>query len=158
MNEAFRGAGGPGGPGGAGSPGGRFGGRGFDGPDSVNAQRENSANAQRESRPRTSPLELDPLIGMDDVDKPLRSKVLAVPSYREKYLANVRKIAEESLDWSNIGPFIQSQANLIDEAVKTETRKLGSYEAFQAAVTTGLKEFADGRRAYLLKSVSNEPR
>jgi spore coat protein CotH len=152
MNEAFRGAGGPGGPGGT------RGGRGLGGPDTRFAQRDNSANAQRETPTRTSPLELDPLVGMDDTDKPLRSKILAVPSYRDKYLANVRQIAEESLDWDNIGPFIQSQTNLIDETVKTETRKLGSYEAFHTSVGKGLKEFADGRRVYLLKNASNGPR
>ena len=36
--------------------------------------------------------------------KPLRSKVLAVPALRAKYLANVRTIAEESLDWKKLGP------------------------------------------------------
>ncbi|TWU03428.1 CotH kinase family protein [Neorhodopirellula pilleata] len=156
MNEAFRGAGG--GPGGRrGGPGGGFG-------------RPDSEIAERDDRPRTAPLELDPMIAAEDSDKPLRSKVLAVPKYREQYLANVRQIAEESLDWNNIGPFVQTQANLIDDAVKTETRKLGSYESFRSAVSSAvikkedetvqpgrghgsmnLKEFFDGRRAYLLK-------
>ncbi|MCM2374996.1 CotH kinase family protein [Aporhodopirellula aestuarii] len=116
-----------------------------------------------------SALELDPLIGLNDASKPLRSKVLAVPKYREQYLSNLRQLADESLDWTKIGPFVQQQASLIDEAVKTETRKLGSYEAFVAATSEthastenaeprgghgamNLKEFADGRRAYLLKA------
>lgn len=41
--------------------------------------------------------------------------MLSVPKYRDKYLANVRLIAEDSLNWSNIwsniAPFIESQAN-----------------------------------------------
>ena len=30
--------------------------------------------------------ELDPLVGLDDTTKPLRSKLLAVPALRERYL------------------------------------------------------------------------
>src|SRR5262249_14431991 len=41
---------------------------------------------------------LDPLIGLDDPRKPLRSRLLAVPSLRARYLKYVRQIAEESLD------------------------------------------------------------
>ncbi|MGB7325582.1 MAG: CotH kinase family protein [Rubripirellula sp.] len=158
MNEAFRGAGGgPGGPGGRGGRGGP-GGRG-------------EAGGRGPTAITSSPLELDPLIGLDDASKPLRSKLLAVPVYREKYLANIRKIAETSLDWDNISPFIESQTALIDEAIKTETRKLGTYEAFVAATrpktdvgtaqhaqevrgghgSMNLKEFADGRRNFLLE-------
>ncbi|TWU35334.1 CotH protein [Novipirellula aureliae] len=185
MNEAFRGAGGAGGPGGGrGGPGGRAGSGAREmgaremgaremGAREMGARemgaREMGGRAQ-EARTQTSPLELDPLIGLNAADKPLRSKVLAVPEYRQKYLAKVRQIADVSLDWKNIGPFIQSQVNLIDDAVKSETRKLGSYEAFRSAVSSdsisnadaatesrgghgsmNLKEFANGRRAYLLK-------
>ena len=110
------------------------------------------------------------MIAIDDPDKPLRSKVLAVPKYRDQYLANIRQLAEESLDWNFIGRFVTSQSDLIDEAVKNETRKLGSYEAFRSAVSTNankpaiksaeqrrghgamnLKDFFDGRRKCLLK-------
>ena len=178
MNEAFRGAGGPGGPGFGGGPGGpedrrggpdRRGGRFQEGP-----QGPGGPEAPARDRPAvaTSPLELDPLIGLDDPSKPLRSNVLAVPKYRQQYLANVRKIAETSLDWNQLGPLVASQANLIDEAVKSETRKLGSYEAFTAAVvgqpvkpseaspgeirgghgSMNLREFAEGRRKFLLEN------
>ena len=37
--------------------------------------------------------ELDPLVGLDDATKPLRSKLLAVPALRERYLSYVRDIA-----------------------------------------------------------------
>ncbi len=196
MNEAFRGAGGgPGGPRGGGRGGPGFGppgfgppgfgppglgGPGFEepgfgGPEFGERGPEAEARANqapgREARRgpsavASSPLELDPLIGMDDPSKPLRSKVLAVPAYREQYLANVRKIADTSLAWDNIAPFIAAQAELIDDAVKADTRKLGTYEAFRAAVSPvveqptelrgghgsmNLKQFMDGRRAYLLK-------
>ncbi|MEO8270324.1 MAG: CotH kinase family protein, partial [Aureliella sp.] len=117
---------GPGGrgPGGRG-PGGRFEGRGPEGrPDGGGfgppgpPPEEQAARTGEEQAPRpegrdagrdrgtanSPPLELDPLIGMDDPSKPLRSKVLAVPQYREKYLANLSTLAEKCLDWNELGP------------------------------------------------------
>ncbi len=159
MNEAFRGAGGPGmggpgpggrggpGPGGRGGPGpgGRGGpgpsGRGFDGD-----RREGGPPPMNRSAVGSSPVELDPLVGLDDPSKPLRSKVLAVPKYREQYLRNIRELAEKSLDWNSLGPFVTRAASLIDEAVKTETRKLGSYEAFVAATSEAHAESKEPER------------
>jgi hypothetical protein len=42
------------------------------------------------------------------VSKPLRSKLLAVPALRAKYLALVRDIADRWLDWNRIGPLVSS--------------------------------------------------
>lgn len=114
-----------------------------------------------------SPVELDPLVGLNDPSKPLRSKLLAVPKYRQLYLQNIRTLAEQSLNWQSLGPFVAQQASLIDGEVKAETRKLGTYEAFVAATSEtkpqskepelrgghgamNLKEFVDARRNYLL--------
>ena len=44
---------------------------------------------------RPGSIELDPLIGLDDPRKPLRSKVLAVPGLKARYLDHVRTIAEK---------------------------------------------------------------
>jgi spore coat protein CotH len=183
-----RGGRGPGGFGGPGFGGPGFGGPGFGGPGGFDPGQgrpddRRPRGEQTEDRgprggdqPRPersgSPVELDPLIGLNDASKPLRSKVLAVPEYRERYLQNVRQIATESLNWSELGPFIEQQAALIGEDIKQETRRLGTHEAFLAAVSekpaapaaephTGprgghgamnLKEFIDGRQAYLLKA------
>ena len=175
MNEAFRGAGGPGmgGPGMGGPPGrGQFG-RGPGGGGRPDDQR--LPGGQGRPAISGSPLELDPLMGLDDPSKPLRSKVLAVPKYREQYLKNVRQLAEQSLDWQTLGPFIASQVALIDAAVRMETRKLGSYEAFVAATADAtlkaddkqpqsrgghgamnLKEFITTRQQYLLEKTLPE--
>jgi spore coat protein CotH len=119
-------------------------------------------------------VELDPLVGIDDPNKPLRSKVLNVPSLRKQYLENIRKIAEESLNWDSLGAVVESYRELIDNEVKSDTKKLSTYEDFVHATSTksnesanveharqgprggpalSLKEFADQRRAYLLKYV-----
>ncbi|VTU01784.1 spore coat protein : Spore coat protein CotH OS=Pirellula staleyi (strain ATCC 27377 / DSM 6068 / ICPB 4128) GN=Psta_3451 PE=4 SV=1: CotH [Gemmataceae bacterium] len=110
----FAGPGGPGGPGGGGfgppggGPGGPGGGMG-----------------------RGIGVELDPLIGLDDTRKPLRSKLLAVPALRAKYLENVRTIATESLDWKKLGPVVAGYRALIEKEVEADTRKLDSFEAFK---------------------------
>ena len=114
--------------------------------------------------PRGAGVELDPLVGLNDTSKPLRSKVLAVPALREKYLANVRKIAEQSLDWKKLGPVVADYRKLIEKEVEADTRKLESFEAFQrvTADTTpaggvgrpfggmNLRAFAEQRQKYLL--------
>jgi len=113
-------------------------------------------------------------VALQDSTKPLRSRLLAVPEYRARYLGYVREIAEKWLDWERLGPIAQKYHDLIAEDVKLDTRKLDSYEAFEkslesavavpastdAAATPGrggfgreklsLKDFAQRRRAYLL--------
>ena len=71
--------------------------------------------------------DLDPLVGLDDASKPLRSKLLAVPALREQYLSYVREIAQKHLDWKRSAAVQQYQA-LIAADVKADTRKLYSFE------------------------------
>jgi len=108
---------------------------------------------------------LDPLVSANDESKPLISKLLAVPSLRARYLNYVREMADKWLNWNRLGPVAQRYHDLIAEDVKADTRKLGSYEAFQNSLGGGgaaadapgeprsssLKSFADQRRAFLLK-------
>jgi len=111
-------------------------------------------------------VELDPLVGLDDPRKPLRSKLLAVPALRKRYLEHVRTIAERSLDWAALGPVVASYRQLIAAEVTADTRKLESTAEFErltadaapAGGPTGrgpgamsLRAFADQRRAYLLR-------
>jgi spore coat protein CotH len=92
--------------------------------------------------------ELDPLVGLDDATKPLRSKLLAVPALRARYLTYVRAMAAKWLDWNTLGPLVQKHQALIAADVKADTRKLDTYEAFEAGVAT-LKDFVERRRAFL---------
>jgi hypothetical protein len=100
-------------------------------------------------------VDLDPLVGLDDASKPLRSKLLAVPALRERYLSYVREIAQKWLDWRTLEPRVQQYQALIADAVKADTRKLYSFEAFTSDVAgseRSLKSFVDRRRAFLLKT------
>ncbi len=108
-------------------------------------------------------LELDPLIGLDDPRMPLRSRLLAVPSLRAKYLEHVREIAETSLHWKNLGPVVAQYRELIKDDVESDTRKLETFEAFERATSPradsnpdqgrqiSLRAFASQRRKFLLE-------
>src|SRR6185295_15057064 len=94
--------------------------------------------------------DLDPLVGLDDATKPLRSKLLAVPALRAKYLGYVKAIATKWLDWNTLGPLATKYQALIADEVKLDTRKLNSFEEFQVGVEE-IRMFAGNRRAFLLK-------
>jgi Ca2+-binding EF-hand superfamily protein len=109
-------------------------------------------------------VELDPLIGLDDARKPLRSRLLAVPALKARYLDHVRTIAEKELDWEVLGPVVKRYRSLIEKEVEADTRKLYSLDAFRKAVSEtpkagsapggkpalSLRQFAEQRRKYLL--------
>ena len=93
---------------------------------------------------------LDPLVAIDDPTKPLRSRLLAVPSLRARYLAYVREIAATWLDWKKIEPLVSGYRAVIAEDVKVDAHKIYSVEAFEAGPAS-VKKFADERRAFLLR-------
>lgn len=108
---------------------------------------------------RTGPRPPDPLVRLDDPNKALRHKLLAVPSLRDRYLRYIGDIAEKWLDWNRLGPLVEQYQKLIADDVARDTRKLDTTEAFTTGVyglppepppTTTLKGFADQRRAALL--------
>ena len=95
-------------------------------------------------------VDLDPLVGVRDPSKPLRSKLLAVPALRERYLGYVRDIAQQWLDWQKLEPMATRYQALIAADVKADTRKLDTFEAFSAGVAS-LKTFVEQRRDFLMK-------
>lgn len=94
---------------------------------------------------------LDPLVAASDASKPLLSKLLSVPALREQYLGYVRDIATRWLDWDTLGPVVTRYRDLIAPHVETDVKKLTTTEAFANSVE-GLKQFAEARRAFLLKT------
>ena len=152
MNEAFEEEGGPGGPGGPGrGRGGPPGAPPFQLPPGIQLP----PGFQFPMTFGLAGVELDPLVGLDDTSKPLRSKLLAVPALRAKYLGYVREIADKWLAWRTLEPLVQQYQAVIAADVKADTRKLYTTAQFTAGVDRGndsLKSFADRRRAYLLKT------
>jgi hypothetical protein len=97
---------------------------------------------------------LDPLVAINDPGKPLRSKLLAVPALRAKYMGYVRDIATKWLDWTAVYPMLKSAHDLIGPEVRLDTRKLYGLAGFEAAIApenNPLKSFMDDRRAFLLE-------
>jgi CotH kinase protein len=94
---------------------------------------------------------------MKDTGKPLRSRLLAAPALKERYLKNVKTIAEKDLDWKDLGPVVAKYRKLIEKEVEADTRKLYSLTAFKTATSDeapegdrGMRGFADQRRKFLL--------
>ena len=160
MNEAFRAAGGPGFGGRRGGGGRGPGGLPQEGPD--DAPRAQAAPSQGGG------VKLDPLTGLDDGKKPLRSKLLAVPSLRQRYLDHIHTLAEKDLEWKNLGAVVASYRELAGKEVAADTRKTSTTAEFETLTSDEpgeakadaprgfshggmpLKSFADQRRAYLL--------
>jgi hypothetical protein len=105
---------------------------------------------------------LDPLAQTNETTRPLVGKLLSVPAWRARYLAYVRTILNEQLDWAVLGPKAKTLAKLIDAEVKRDDKSLYGYKAFQNSVepaegarpgrTPALKTFVEERRASLLAS------
>ncbi|HEX5106875.1 MAG TPA: CotH kinase family protein [Vicinamibacterales bacterium] len=99
--------------------------------------------------------QLSPLVGVDDIGKPIISKVLAVPALRARYLAFVREIAEKSLDWNALRPVVRGYRDLIEADVARDTRKLFTTEEFLRTTADDpadgtLRSFIEARRTFLL--------
>jgi hypothetical protein len=101
---------------------------------------------------------------LNDTTKPLRSRLLAVPSLKTRYLEHVRTIATDWLDWNKLGPIVDQHVSLIGKEIEADTRKLTSYAAFQQSTSAGgttetkgrrqvhnIRAFADKRREFLLE-------
>lgn len=104
-------------------------------------------------------INVDPLMGLDDPRKPLRSKLLTVPALRQRYLQHVATIAREWLDWKNLGPRVARWRDLVAREIEADTRKLSTSEEFMRLTSEQpapegrdmpLKVFAEKRRAFLL--------
>ena len=107
-------------------------------------------------------VELDPLFGVEDSNKPLL-RLLKNPNLRMRYLAHVRTITQEWLTWSKFEPLVEQYRKLIDQDIQRETRQPGgeTFEQFLQGLTQsvrgegpgggapGLKEFIEERGAYL---------
>ena len=107
-----------------------------------------------------SGVQSDPLSVLDDPNKALRQKLLAVPKFRERYLAYVGDIADKWLDWDRLGPLVEKYRTLIAADVERDTRKLDTTEAFTTGIygapdvtpppASTIRGFANQRRAAIL--------
>ena len=94
---------------------------------------------------------LDPLDGLTDDTKPLRSRLLAVPAFRDQYLDNVATLVERNLDWNVLGTIATDYQILIAEVVANDVHRLDGFADFPAdsAALGSFRSFVEGRHAYL---------
>jgi hypothetical protein len=102
---------------------------------------------------RTGSTWLDPLEALHDPSKALAARLLSVPALRARYLAYVRSVATDWLDWERLGPVVARYQTMIDRDVREDTRKLVTYEAFKASADE-LRTFASERLRFLLEATS----
>ena len=84
---------------------------------------------------------LSPVSQENDTMRPVISRLLAIPHLRARYLAHVRTIVNEWLDWDVLQPIITEYQSLVDAEVKADDKKLYAYEAF---ATSHIKDQAGG--------------
>jgi spore coat protein CotH len=84
--------------------------------------------------PQSGGVELDPLVGIENPRMPLRSRLLAVPAYREQYLRNLKTLAEEDLVWATLEPRIATYVELVEPIVVRDKKKVTSIDDFHRSI------------------------
>lgn len=95
-----------------------------------------------------------PFYGEDlTVERPLTSRLFAIDAYRQRYLAHMRTILNESYHWDYFEPRVTAYAAMIETDVLADTTKQTNNAQFLASVdadSSDLREFVEARRAFLL--------
>ncbi|MGY8649094.1 MAG: CotH kinase family protein, partial [Verrucomicrobiales bacterium] len=96
----------------------------------------------------------DPFYGEDlDEERPLTARLFAIDSYRQRYLAHLRTILNESYHWDYFEPRIAAYKTMIEADVLADTLKQTSNSEFQNEVSSEdgeLRSFIEARRTFLL--------
>ena len=98
---------------------------------------------------------VSPTTHADNQMRPVISRLLDIPEWKARYIAHVRTVANDWLDWDAIGPIIQDYHTLIDADVEKDEKKLYSYQDFQNSVdgeggrAPTFKQFVTQRREFL---------
>ena len=105
------------------------------------------------------PFDLDIFAGIDQPLAPFINRLFENPELKARYVAHVRTIYQDWCDWKIVEPLIESYRELISDEIKLDTRKLTSWDAFEAGVgmsssqgrgqSPGLQAFFKGRKAFL---------
>jgi hypothetical protein len=106
-------------------------------------------------------IQYNPLAEMENLKRPLISKLLKNPLYRKTYLAHMKVIVKENLENGQLLTRAQAMAKEIDPIVKQDSLKLYAYTNFQQAFDKtmvdgpdkiiGLKQLLEKRAQYLVK-------
>ena len=95
--------------------------------------------------------ELDPLVGLNDATKPLRSKLLAVPALRARYMTYVQADRDEVARLEHARPARAEVPGAHRRRREDGHAQAGFVRGVLRPAWTTLKTFAERRRAFLLK-------
>ena len=90
-----------------------------------------------------------PVAHEDNAARPLIHRLLSNPEWRARYLAHVRTVADDWLDWEVLDPIINEYQELIDAEVQQDDKKLYGYQDFATGTPAELERFVTERREYL---------
>lgn len=88
----------------------------------------------------------------NNMNYPLLNKLLAVPQWRQRYLAHLRTIINEELNAVSAIQTIDNLKNQIDALYQSDPKKIYTYSQFTTAVST-LKNLVNTRRNNLLANM-----
>ena len=94
---------------------------------------------------------VSPVTHQNNRARPLIKRLLSNPQWRARYLAHVRTVVNEWLDWGVLGPIVNEYIELIDAEVQQDDKKLYGYDEFKNSAPEDLRDFVNRRREYLLK-------
>lgn len=89
-----------------------------------------------------------PFYHADNVNYPLLNRLLAVPQWRQRYLAHLRTLISECFNSASADAIIDGYKAQIDAHVQSDPKKLYSYADFQNEIPI-LKNFISTRRGVL---------
>jgi hypothetical protein len=98
---------------------------------------------------KTNVANWSPFYHADNANYPLLYKLLAIPKWRQRYLAHMRTIIQDELTPANCNAILDSYKTQIDALVNSDPKKLYTYAQFGTEVTV-LKNFVSTRRTNLL--------
>ena len=100
---------------------------------------------------------VSPMTHADNSMRPVISRLLGVPKWKARYIAHVRTVVNEWLDWNVLEPVIKEYHALIDADVENDDKKLSPYRDFEMSAdgesrgrTPSFKQFVTQRREFLL--------
>ena len=93
---------------------------------------------------------VSPVTHQNNRARPLIKRLLSNPQWRARYLAHVRTVLNEWLDWEVLGPIVNEYIGLIDAEVQQDDKKLYGYDEFKNGAPEALRDFVNRRREYLL--------
>lgn len=92
-----------------------------------------------------------PFYNETKVNYPLLNRILAVPMWRQRYLAHLRTIIEEEMNPATCNAILDNYKAMIDPYVQADPKKLYSYAQFNTEVNN-LKNLISTRRNNLLNN------